>query len=283
MFTDESDRKLQSTQNWLTAGRLDCFCCCCFSHWCPLDDVQYCAGSQIWTARPGDILPSSQFCHSVYLNLLHLFEPLITPPDVLSVNYSSTEKKNSLSLSPSLSLSLPPSPTLQHFIRIFKQSLTDINFQEWVVWLNASGRFDLYREFKTALNAETYTDCIKQKWFRDCLVRIRLGISNLKVHKNRYAKSEELMDDCPLCPGMQNNELHLFFVCKKYEKIRSNMLKNTEPHHEHCQSVKLMSCHVDSVTRQIAWFLFKRFETRHRLFESKTTQWSTCRVKTNTA
>ena len=55
-----------------------------------------------------------------------------------------------------------------HFIRIFRQRLTDINFQEWVAGLNASSRFDLYREFKTALNAETYLDCIKQKCYRDC-------------------------------------------------------------------------------------------------------------------
>ena len=47
-----------------------------------------------------------------------------------------------------------------------------------------------------------YLDCIKQKYFRDCLVRIRLGISNLKVHKNRYARSDVLLDnDCQICPG----------------------------------------------------------------------------------
>ena len=104
----------------------------------------------------------------------------------------------------------------QHFIQIFRQRLTDINFQEWVAGLNASSRFDLYCEFKTARNAETYLDCIKQKWFTDCLIRIRLGISNLKVHKNRYPRSEVLMDnDCPLCPGLQDNELRVLFVCKK--------------------------------------------------------------------
>ena len=137
--------------------------------------------------------------------------------------------------------------------------------------LNESSRFVLYREFKTALNADTYLDCIKQKCFRDCLVRIGLGISNLKVHKNRYVRSKVLMDnDCPFCSGMQDNELH-WFVCKKYEKIRQNMLKNIEPHHVHCQFVKLMSCQVDSVTRQMAWFLFKCFETHHKLLESEAT------------
>ena len=46
-------------------------------------------------------------------------------------------------------------------IRIFRQRLTDINFQDWVAGLNASSRLHHYREFKTALNAETYLDCIK--------------------------------------------------------------------------------------------------------------------------
>ena len=120
-----------------------------------------------------------------------------------------------------------------HFIRIFRHRLTDINFQDWVAGLNASSRFDHYREFKTALNEEMYLDCIKQKCFRDFLVRIRLGISNLKVQKNRYARSDVPQDkDCPLCPGMQDNELQLFFVCKKYEKIRPNRQQNIEPHHE---------------------------------------------------
>ena len=49
------------------------------------------------------------------------------------------------------------------------------------------------------------------------------------------------------------------------------MLSIFEPHHEHSQFVKLMSCQVDSVTRQMAWFLFKGFETRHKLLESETT------------
>ena len=123
--------------------------------------------------------------------------------------------------------------------------------------MNASSRFDLYREFKTTLNAETYLDCIKQKCFRDCLVRIGLGISNLKVHKNRYARSDVLLDNyCPFYPGMQDNELYLFCVCKKFEKIRPNMLKNIEPHHEHNEFVQLISCQEDSVIRHTFIFYF---------------------------
>ena len=95
--------------------------------------------------------------------------------------------------------------------------------------MNTSGRIDHYREFKTALNAEMYLDCAKQKSFRDCLVRVTLGISNLKVHKNRYARGDILPDnDCPFCPEFEDNELHLFPVCKTYERIRPDKLKNIE-------------------------------------------------------
>ena len=76
-----------------------------------------------------------------------------------------------------------------------------------------------------------YLDCVKQEAFRDCLVRVRLGISNLKVHKNRsrYARSDVMPDsDCPVCPGFQDNERRLFFVCKTRETIRPDKLKNIE-------------------------------------------------------
>ena len=66
-----------------------------------------------------------------------------------------------------------------------------------------SGRIDHYREFKTALNAEMYLDCAKQKSFRDCLVRVTLGISNLNVHKNRYARGDVLLGQrLPILSGI---------------------------------------------------------------------------------
>ena len=128
---------------------------------------------------------------------------------------------------------------------LFKSSQTDrYTFPRLVAGLNASSRFDHYREFKTALNAETYLHRLLKANMLQGLVRIGLGISDLKVHENRYVRSGVLLDnDCPLCPGMQDKELHLFFVCKKHEKIRPNMLKNIEPHHEHRQFVKLDRWH----------------------------------------
>ena len=62
-------------------------------------------------------------------------------------------------------------------------------------WFECDSRANPYSEFKTALNAEIYLDCLKQEAFRKCLVRVRLGISNLNVHKNRYARGDVLPDN----------------------------------------------------------------------------------------
>ena len=92
--------------------------------------------------------------------------------------------------------------------------MLDINSQNWEAGLNASSRFDLYRDFKTISNREYYLDCIQQQCFKDALVPVRLGIRNLKVHMNGYVRSDLAQgNDCPFCLGFQENELHLFFVC----------------------------------------------------------------------
>ena len=102
--------------------------------------------------------------------------------------------------------------------------------------------------------------------FKDALVRVRLGNLNLKVHKNRSVRHE---NDSPFCPGFQENELHLFFVCKTYDSLRPDMVKNIEPHLERAQFLRLMSCQVESVVRKTAWFIFKCSETRDRLLDGR--------------
>ena len=75
---------------------------------------------------------------------------------------------------------------------------------------------------KTASNAEMYLDCVTQKAFRDCLVGVRLGIKILKVLKNLYVRDDVLPDNnCKFCPGFEDNERHLLFVCKTYVRIKT--------------------------------------------------------------
>ena len=82
---------------------------------------------------------------------------------------------------------------------------------------------------------------------------VRLDISNLKVNKNRYSRGDVLPDnDCPFCPVFEDNELHLFFVSKMYERIRPAKFKSIESCYEHSEFVRLMACQVNSAVRQVA-------------------------------
>lgn len=151
------------------------------------------------------------------------------------------------------------------FLRMFKQRLTDVFRQDWMAGVNSSDRFAQYRKFKFVFDSEKYLDCIRQKCFRDAFVRMRLGISDINVHKNRYKRSDlHASNDCPFCPGMEENEHHLWFRCPKYNGIRPNVMKSIEPHQESTQFARLMSSNDDLTIRKVAWYLYKAFELRKR-------------------
>ena len=92
------------------------------------------------------------------------------------------------------------------------------------------------------LEIEKYLDSIQQKCFRDALIRFRLaGISDINVHKNRYKASDLLTgNDCPFCPGVEENECHLFFKCSMYnDDIRPKVMKNIKPYQESAQLARV--------------------------------------------
>jgi hypothetical protein len=151
----------------------------------------------------------------------------------------------------------------KQFCVVFKQRLMDMSIQTWSNKLRSSERFGLYCGFKIDFCTEKYLDCIQQKCFRDALVRMRFGISNLTTHKNRYVRPELVPNnDCPFCPGREETELHVFFVCPKYQSLRPNMWKNIDPAHQRNRFMQLMSSQAEKQIRQVAWFCFKCKEAR---------------------
>ena len=152
---------------------------------------------------------------------------------------------------------------------MFKQRLTDVFRQDWMAGINSSERFTQYRKFKSVLEPEKYLDSIRQKCFRDALIRFRLGISDINVHKNRYKASDlPTGNDCPFCPGVEENECHLCFKCSMYNDIRPNVMKNIEPYQESAQLARHMYSRDDGTIRKIAWYMFKAFELRKRAVDS---------------
>ena len=91
--------------------------------------------------------------------------------------------------------------------------------QEWLANLRGSTGFDMYILFKTSIKYETYLDFVRMKYFRNALIRFRLGITELKTHKNIYI-SHVADNNCSFCKVVEENEYHFLFHCEKYETVR---------------------------------------------------------------
>ena len=156
--------------------------------------------------------------------------------------------------------------TEQHFIAQLKQRFIDVYSQEWLANLRGSTRFDMYILFKTSIKYETYLDFVRVKCFRNALIRFRLGITELKTHKNRYI-SHVAGNNCPFCKVVEENEYHFLFHCEKYEAVRPEKFKNIKRHEENWKFSEIMLCEEPASTKQLAWFVFKAFEIRTKLLE----------------
>ena len=67
--------------------------------------------------------------------------------------------------------------------------------------------------------------------FRDALIRFRLGITELKTHKNIYIL-HVADNNCPFCEAVEENEYHFLFHCGKYETVRPEKSKYIKRHEE---------------------------------------------------
>ena len=154
----------------------------------------------------------------------------------------------------------------QHFIAQLKQRFIDVYSQEWLANLRGSTRFDMYILFKTSIKYETYLVFVRVKCFRDALIRLTLGITELKTHKNIHI-SQVADNNCPFCKVVEENEYHFLFHCEKYETVRPENVKHIKRHEENLTFSKIMLCEEPASTKQLAWFVFKAFEIRTKLLE----------------
>jgi hypothetical protein len=110
------------------------------------------------------------------------------------------------------------------FIRCFKQRLIDCHIQNWHSHIDSSTRFTVYRSFKQESVLEKYFETVENKHIRDVLIRFRLGVSELKVHKLRYVDCSPHDLVCPLCKNGIENEIHFIFWCNRLSDLRRKFL-----------------------------------------------------------
>ena len=102
--------------------------------------------------------------------------------------------------------------------------------------------------------------------FRDALIRFRLGITELKTHKNIYIL-HVADNNCPFCEAVEENEYHFLFHCGKYETVRPEKIKYIKRHEKNWKFSEIMLFEEPASTKQLAWFVFKAFEIRTKLLE----------------
>ena len=78
------------------------------------------------------------------------------------------------------------------FLKEFKNRLITEYKQEWFYSLATNERYLMYNMFKSSLTMSPFLHDLKHIKARNCLLRIRLGVSQLRSHRLRFARNAEI-------------------------------------------------------------------------------------------
>lgn len=109
------------------------------------------------------------------------------------------------------------------FVKIFKQRIKDTHIQEWDSSVKEKEKYQNYRTFKHLFRTENYLDFIHIKSFRDCLIKLRLGVLPLKASSFRLDVNVFGNKMCAVCDEMET-ENHFISNCPLYNDIRAQYL-----------------------------------------------------------
>lgn len=148
------------------------------------------------------------------------------------------------------------------FISLFKQRMSDVYVQEWNGSITCKDIFENYRLFKTVFECEKYFDFIDKKCFRDCLIKLRLGVLPIAASCFRRKFGRNTNTLCNLC-NVVEDENHFVLGCPLYASVRAkyinvrcisyvNILRNGSP--------------ID--IRKLSIYLFVALKTRIELTEN---------------
>ena len=148
------------------------------------------------------------------------------------------------------------------FLKQLSQRLKDCFMQTWNNKIQSSERFALYRQFKSVFEMEAYLVDITIKKFRDCMIRLRLGIIDINCN-NRYKNTH--IKRCPFCPEAIEDEHHFLFDCKAYKEPREKYLRNLFNERQESKSVsRLLAISNVDVTRKIATYIYYALQVKER-------------------
>ena len=113
---------------------------------------------------------------------------------------------------------------VNNFLRCFKQRIIDCRWQEWDGHVQTSDRFALYKTFKTSNIREPYLLINCNRFIKCALTKCRCGVSDIKVHRNRYKKLNIVDMNCPLCNSADKDEVLFVLCCPAFDDLRKQFI-----------------------------------------------------------
>ena len=110
------------------------------------------------------------------------------------------------------------------FVTLFRQRMKDVFIQEWYGAVASRDIYQNYRLFKSNFECEEYFGYMETKCFRDCFVKLRLGILPIGASHFRrtYGKDNNTM--CNFCNILEDED-HFIFVCPLYVHLRNKYIQ----------------------------------------------------------
>lgn len=150
------------------------------------------------------------------------------------------------------------------FMFELKQRLIDCFKQDWNSSLSRHNFYYIYSAFKRDVACSDYLFLVKNMTVRKAFTRFRFGMSPLKSHFLEFNPEKQRDKMCPFCPDFEETEVHMLFVCSRYNDLRHRLIPRKFVRQPSLfKLVLLMNGTSDCVIKNLAYFVYKVLAIRH--------------------
>ena len=146
-------------------------------------------------------------------------------------------------------------------LKILRERLIEEFKQQWSSMLDISQRYSLYRQMKVDFCTERYLYVLDKKIFRDGMIKFRMGISALYIHRHRYIQGN-IETLCPICREADEDERHFLLYCPALYDLKIKYLIPLIRWEEDEPFTQLLCNSEAVVIRGVATFLYHAFKRR---------------------
>eukprot|EP00745_Piridium_sociabile_P022013 TRINITY_DN34072_c0_g1_i3.p1 TRINITY_DN34072_c0_g1~~TRINITY_DN34072_c0_g1_i3.p1 ORF type:complete len:362 (+),score=-8.76 TRINITY_DN34072_c0_g1_i3:191-1276(+) len=152
---------------------------------------------------------------------------------------------------------------VRSFLSCLKQRAIDCRWQEWDGHIDKSERFSLFKLIKTNHLLEPYLSMNMNRFIRCSLTKVKFGISDIAIHRQRYKADVSRNVMCPLCRADEEDEVHFVLCCPMLNDLRQKYIPMKYYRNPaFFRLALLMSSTNKNVICNLAMYLYKSFQRR---------------------